>query len=186
MQRSMRKPIDMKIHDYADHLLKINSYLKYFPTNTGERTTVLPNDEIMDILTYGITNTWQKKIVELSSDTQVHTPIEFVELCERISYSESISTDGLMTKPKANSTEKRKSNEIYAFNDDVCDQFNIDDSNNVINQNQETNMESNEQKIDRNVMCKESNTLDNVLTHYLYSLESMLQGHPQSKKQRIE
>jgi hypothetical protein len=55
MQRSMHKPKDMKIHDYVECLLKISSYLKYFPTtNTGERTTVLPNDEIMNILTYGI------------------------------------------------------------------------------------------------------------------------------------
>jgi hypothetical protein len=47
----------------------------------------LPDDEIMDILTYGIPNTWQKKIVELNFDTQAHTPNEFVvELCERISH----------------------------------------------------------------------------------------------------
>jgi hypothetical protein len=66
----MRKPMDMKIRDYVDCLLEINRYLKYFPTNTVERTTVLPNDEIMDILTYGIPNTWQKKIFELSFDTR--------------------------------------------------------------------------------------------------------------------
>jgi hypothetical protein len=57
MHCSMRKPMDMKICDYVDRLLKINSYLKYFPTNTGERITVMPKEEIMDILTYGIPNT---------------------------------------------------------------------------------------------------------------------------------
>jgi hypothetical protein len=81
MRRFMRKLNDMKIRDYVDHLLEINGYLKYFPTNTGERATVLPNDEIMDILTYGIPNTWQKKIVELNFDMQAHTLNEFVELC---------------------------------------------------------------------------------------------------------
>jgi hypothetical protein len=39
--------------------------------------------------------------------TQAHTPSEFVELCERIYYGESIGSDGSMTKPKANATEKQ-------------------------------------------------------------------------------
>jgi hypothetical protein len=99
------KPKDMKIRDYVDHLLENNGYLKYFPTNTGERVTVLPDDEIMDILTYGIQNTWQKKIVELNFYTQA--PNEFVRLCEQISYGELIGNEGSMTKPKANAMEKQ-------------------------------------------------------------------------------
>jgi hypothetical protein len=82
MRCFMSKPKDMKIHDYVDPLLENNGCLKYFPTNTGERAAVLPDDEIMDILICGITNTWQKKIFELNFDTQAHTPNEFVELCE--------------------------------------------------------------------------------------------------------
>jgi hypothetical protein len=55
MRRFMRKPKDMKIREYfgfGDH-----RYLAFFPTNTGERATVLPDDEIMDILMYGVPNT---------------------------------------------------------------------------------------------------------------------------------
>ena len=106
MRRYMRKPQGMKIRDYVDRLLEINNYLKYFPTKTGENpATVLPEDEIMDILTYGIPNTWQKKIVELNFDTQASTPNEFIELCERISYGES-TNDGLIVKTKQNAGEK--------------------------------------------------------------------------------
>jgi hypothetical protein len=48
-------------------LLESNHYLAFFPTK--ERATILPDDESMDILTYGIPNIWQNCIVELSFDT---------------------------------------------------------------------------------------------------------------------
>jgi hypothetical protein len=74
----------------------------------------LPDDEIMDILTYGIPITWKKKIVELNFDTQAHTPNEFVELCERIIYGEVIGSEGSMSKPKARATEKQaKGNKVH-------------------------------------------------------------------------
>ena len=97
----------MKIRDYVDRLQEINGYLKYFPTKTGEpAATALPEeDEVMDILTYGIPNTWQKKIIELNFDTQASTPNAFIELCERISYGES-SIDGPTVKTKPNAGEK--------------------------------------------------------------------------------
>jgi hypothetical protein len=54
----------------------------------------------MEILMYGIPNTWQKRIVDLNFDSQAHTPNEFIETCERISYSESFN-EGTMSKPKS-------------------------------------------------------------------------------------
>jgi hypothetical protein len=86
------------IREYVDRLLAINQYLAFFPTNTGERAAVLPDDEIMDILMYGIPNTWQKRIVELNFDAQAHTPDEFFKMCERISYGESFN-EGTRSKP---------------------------------------------------------------------------------------
>lgn len=106
MRRFMRKPRDMKIRDYVDRLLEINGYLKYFPTKAGEpAATVLPEDEIMDILTYAIPNSWYKKIVELNFDTSASTPNEFIEVCERISYGET-TNEGSMTKTKQDAGEK--------------------------------------------------------------------------------
>jgi hypothetical protein len=106
MRRYMRKPRDMTIRDYVDRLLEINGYLKYFPTKPGEPAAmVLPEDEIMDILTYGIPNSWYKRIIELNFDTNASTPNEFIELCERISYGES-NNEGLMTKTKQEAGEK--------------------------------------------------------------------------------
>ena len=61
---------------------------------------------------YGIPNTWQKRIVELNFDAQAHTPNEFFEMCEHISYSES-SNEETMSNPKVAFQEhnnKRKNN----------------------------------------------------------------------------
>jgi hypothetical protein len=56
---------------------------------------------MMDILLFGIPNNWQKKIVELGFDSIAHTPQEFVEVCEWISYGES-TDDGQKAKTKQN------------------------------------------------------------------------------------
>jgi hypothetical protein len=102
MRRYMRKPKDMKIRDYVDRLLEINSYLVHFPVKDDETAAAsLPKEEMMDILLFGIPNNWQKKIVELGFDSIAHTPQEFVEVCERISYGES-TDDGQKAKTKQN------------------------------------------------------------------------------------
>jgi hypothetical protein len=107
MRRFMRKPKDMKIRDYVDRLQEINNYLVHFPVKEGETAaTSLPNEEMMDILLFGIPNSWQKKIVELGFDSIAHTPQEFVEICERISYGEQVNDDGQKAKPKQNAGSK--------------------------------------------------------------------------------
>ncbi len=90
MRRFMRKPRDRGIREYVDRILELNDYLVYFPTKTGEAdATRLPDEEILDILVFGIPNSWQKKMVELGFDSLSHTPNEFIEMCERISFGET-------------------------------------------------------------------------------------------------
>ena len=106
MRRFMRKPKDMKIRDYVDRLQEINNYLVHFPVKDDEPAAAsLPKEEMMDIFLFGIPNSWQKKIVELGFDSISHTPQEFVEICERISYGETIE-DGQKAKPKQNAGPK--------------------------------------------------------------------------------
>jgi hypothetical protein len=101
MRRFMRKPKDMKIRSYVERMLEINKYLEYFPVRTGEPDAVsMPSDDIMDILKFGIPNTWQNRMIELGFDTQASTTSEFIDLCQRISYGESNKEDGSMTKSK--------------------------------------------------------------------------------------
>jgi hypothetical protein len=82
-------------------MLELNGYLVYFPVKTGEPPAAkMPEDDIMDILKFGIPNTWQNKMIELGFDAQASTPSEFIELCQRISYGEASNEDGSKTKPK--------------------------------------------------------------------------------------
>jgi hypothetical protein len=67
----------------------------------------LPTDEIMAILTYGVPNSWQKKIVEFNFDAQDHTPNEFVKFCERISYGETLIAGTTLAKAMANSSGEK-------------------------------------------------------------------------------
>jgi hypothetical protein len=106
MRRFMRKPRDSTIREYVDRILELNDYLVYFPTKEGEaEATKLPDEEILDILVFGIPNTWQKKMVELGFDSLSHTPNEFIEICERISFGETTET-GQNVKTKQNASEK--------------------------------------------------------------------------------
>ena len=106
MRRFMRKPRDMKIQEYVDRLQEINDYLVYFPTKDGEaEATKLPEEEIMDILLFGIPNSWSKKMVELGFDTLAHTPNEFIEVCERISFGET-DNEGQKAKTKQDAGQK--------------------------------------------------------------------------------
>jgi hypothetical protein len=101
MRRFMRKPKDMSIRYYVERMLELNKYLVYFPVKTGEPAAApMPMDDIMDILKFGIPNTWQHRMIELGFDAQASTPSEFIELCQRISYGETSKDDGSMTKTK--------------------------------------------------------------------------------------
>lgn len=101
MRRFMRKPKDMSIRSYVERMLELNKYLVYFPVKTGEPAAVpMPMDDIMDILKFGIPNTWQHRMIELGFDAQASTPSEFIELCQRISYGETSKEDGSTTKTK--------------------------------------------------------------------------------------
>jgi hypothetical protein len=106
MRRFMRKPRELKIREYVERILELNEYLVYFPTKDGEaEATKLPNEEILDILVFGIPNAWQKKMVELGFDSLSHTPNEFIEICERISFGET-TENGQNVKTKQIASEK--------------------------------------------------------------------------------
>ena len=74
MRRSLRKPRDMSIREYVNRVLELNDQLASYP-GTGDITdgTKLPEDEILDLLEFGIPNTWQKAMLLQDFDAQVHT-----------------------------------------------------------------------------------------------------------------
>ena len=63
-------------------MLELNKYLVYFPVKVGEAAaTPMPDDDIMDILKFGIPNTWQHRMIELGLDLLQCLPRDVVLGC---------------------------------------------------------------------------------------------------------
>ena len=94
MRRFVRKPMEMKTRDYVARLSELNSYLPSFPPVTagGSAPEKLPDDEIVDLLEFGVPNAWQREMIIQDFDPLQHTIAEFVEFGERMEQVES--TDG--------------------------------------------------------------------------------------------
>ena len=65
----MRKHLymgDMNPEKFADRLKKLNKYLLYFPTKEGQNSTQLAEDELIDILFFGLTIQYRQVDVVLT------------------------------------------------------------------------------------------------------------------------
>ena len=85
---------------------EMHNFLREFPSPNGEAATALPEDEILDLLEFGVPNSWQKQFLMHQFDPQAHMVMEFVEFCERIEATEE-PTDG-RKNDKAQDTSKGK------------------------------------------------------------------------------
>ena len=108
MRRSLRKPRNMSIRVYVNRVLELNDQLVSYP-GTGDNIdgTKLPEDEILDLLEFGIPNTWQKAMLLQDFDPQVHTVNDFVQFCERLETMESEEKPP-REKHTSNNNSKRK------------------------------------------------------------------------------
>ena len=72
-------------------LIEINSYLPEFPPTTtgGADPASLPDDELLDILEFGMPSSWQKQMVLQDFDPLQHTIKQFTEFCERMEQVEA-------------------------------------------------------------------------------------------------
>ena len=85
MRRSLRKPRNMSIREYVNRVLDLNDQLASYPgTGDNPDDTKLPEDEIFNLLEFGIPNTWQKAMLLQDFDPQVHTVNDFVQFYERL------------------------------------------------------------------------------------------------------
>ena len=110
MRRFLRKPAGIKTREFVARVNEMNNFLREFPLPNGEAATALPKDEILDLLEFGVPNSWQKQFLMPQFDPQAHTVMEFVEFCERIEATEE-PTDG-RKNDKAQDTSKGKKRRI--------------------------------------------------------------------------
>ena len=86
MRRFLRKPRDMKTREYVSRVCEINEMLVHFPT--ADQESKLPNDEMLDLLEFGMPSSWQKAMILQDFDPVDHTIPELVSFCERLELTE--------------------------------------------------------------------------------------------------
>jgi len=71
MRRFLRKPREMKTREYVSRVCEINKMLVHFPT--VDQDSRLPNDEMLDLLEFGMPSSWQKTMILQDFDPVDHT-----------------------------------------------------------------------------------------------------------------
>ena len=93
MRRKMRKPVEMPIRKYVGHLLRINDEeLPHLPPYNPMQ--ILSEDEMMDIVMFGIPKSWEKQMNIQNFDPfrAGTTMLQVVEFCERLEANEDSPT----------------------------------------------------------------------------------------------
>jgi hypothetical protein len=106
MRRYMRKPKEFLTRKYIAHMNELNSYLLEFPpVVAGQAPTALADDEMADLLEFGIPFAWQAEMLRQDFDPLGRTNAEFLRFCERMETVEG-HTDG----PRSDDTRNVGSN----------------------------------------------------------------------------
>lgn len=86
MRRFLRKPKTWKTREWVSRLQELNLYLEKFPpaTDDGPAPVRLPDDELIDIIEFGVPVAWQKEMVRQDFDPMIFTIAEVIEFCERM------------------------------------------------------------------------------------------------------
>ena len=87
LRRECRKPADMKVRTYYQHLLRMNQdELPALPPFA--RQQFLVDDELIDILCFGTPKSWSREMDRQGFDPLTSTPGQVVDFLERIEQSE--------------------------------------------------------------------------------------------------
>ena len=85
MRRFLKKPREMPVREYIARVIEINDYLEEFPpTTVGGDATKLPEDELLDLLEFGIPIKWQRQMQVQNFVPTAGTLREFQDFCERL------------------------------------------------------------------------------------------------------
>ena len=104
LRRECRKPADMKVKIYLNHLIRINrNELDELPPFHNDQR--LSDDELLDIILFGTPKAWQKEMDRQGYDPLVHPLNHVVGFMEQIEASEDFDAN-----KKTNDKSKDKSN----------------------------------------------------------------------------
>ena len=111
MRRVLRKPRELSTRDFVSRVCEINNLLTQFPGATNE--SKLPDDELLDLLEFGMPNSWQRSMTLQDFDPVDHSIQEFVSFCERLEATdpeEVIPKRDQNNDSNSSNNKKRKNN----------------------------------------------------------------------------
>jgi len=103
--RQARKTNEMLTRRWVARIQEINMMLPEFPPEFSQEQK-LRSEDLIEILEYGIPNTWKAKMVEQGFIPADHTPAEFVECCEKFESAEQML--GLTNNPRSDKPQDRQ------------------------------------------------------------------------------
>ncbi len=104
MRRDMRKPANMKIRTYVNHMIRINQdELPHLPPFRANQQ--LTPDELTDIVCFGLPKSWIRKMDEHNFDPLEHDIMQVVAFGERMEAAEDFDPNA-ERKPAANNGKK--------------------------------------------------------------------------------
>ena len=86
MRRYLRKPRDMPTREFVARISEMNEYLKQFPP--FEDNQAIDDEEIIDIVEFGIPSSWQKSMVLQGFDPMENSLADLVAFCKRHKFTE--------------------------------------------------------------------------------------------------
>jgi hypothetical protein len=106
LRREVRKPADMKVRDYYSNIIRMNNeeLPELYPYDRA-----LANDEIVDILLWGVPRSWIRQMDLQGKDPDEMTAVQVVQFFEQIEESEDFIPDSKSGNNKGNG-KKSKSN----------------------------------------------------------------------------
>ena len=137
MRREMRKPLDMKVREYCQNLLRLNTDdIPHLPPHKNNQA--LSSDELLDILLWGTPRSWQNEMDRQGFDPiekGLYSTVDFMENLEGLeekslaqeSSSDKKSKDKPKSKAKSNEGSKKKASHYcshhgpnYTHNTEDC------------------------------------------------------------------
>ena len=99
MRRKMRKPTDMTIRLYVNHLTRLNDEeLTKLPPFRPAAEQKLSEDEMKDIILFGVPKAWCKEMDRQNFDPFLQTIPQLTDFCERLEGAEDGPGDGKFQK----------------------------------------------------------------------------------------
>jgi hypothetical protein len=87
LRRECRKPADMRIREFYQHVIRMNTH--EFPLlSPFEESNSMNNDELNDIFLHATPNKWQREMDRQGFDPMDKTPIEVITFMEQIETAE--------------------------------------------------------------------------------------------------